>query len=189
MDKQLFETVSDLDLELLIRNEIGNIRILSIEYDSRCHITEYAKIFFNYKGVAIDEPIIEIIDNNSFEFDTAGSLSFEFIGNGNEMGFVIFTAIVLRAQLCIDRQGFLIRGALTQVYVSDKCDDMNYLLDKTNAKDKPWELYTTHGQLLDSYPSLASVNTRLELEMMGVSEQEKEEEEEGEEDEEEENVY
>lgn len=190
MAKQLFEAVDNNQLKLLIKRELRNIRINSIMYDSRSHNTEYAQVYFKYKGVDIDEPFVEIIDNNEFAFDTEnGSLSFDFVGNQDHIGFVIFTAIVLRAQHCIDRRGLIVPGSLTSQYVSAKCDDMNYILDKTTARE-PWDLYTKQGQLIRGYPSLAAVNTLLELELIGVSEQEQEQEdEEGEEVEEEENVY
>lgn len=183
MAKQLFETVSNTELELRIRQELRYVQIVGIEYDSRSHNTEYSRIFFNYRGLSIDEPFIEIVDDNEFSLDDECALGFEFIGNKDDAGFVLFTAVVLRAQNLIDRRGLIVNGSLTNQYVSAKCDDMNYILDKTTSRE-PWDLYTKQGVLLDSYPSLAAVDTRLELEKIGVSDSEKEEEEEYEEKEE-----
>ncbi len=167
----MFKLLSDRQLGALILRELNNIEINSVSFDSRSHDTEYAKIFYTYKGIKVDSPLVEIIDDKQLSI-CVGSMAYEFIGNNNVTAFIIFTAVVIEAQRFIYKNyaSSEIEGFLTLRDVSKKCEGQEYLLDKSTAPYEPWELYTAHGEFIKSYASLAVVDTKIEHEKNDIYE-------------------
>jgi len=167
----MFKSVSDKQLGALILRELTNIEINSVAFDSRSHDTEYAKIFYTYKGIKVDSPLVEIIDDKQLSI-CVGSMAYEFIGNDNITAFIIFTAVVIEAQGFIYKNyaGSEIEGFLTLKDVSKKCEDQEYLFDKSTAPHEPWNLYTMHAEFVKSYASLAVVDTKIENEKNDIYE-------------------
>ena len=157
MCKQLFKSMDNQQLGALVKAELVKIDVLSVDFESRSHNTEYALINFKHNGYA--DHFVEIVDDKSFSF-CAGSMIYAFLGNNNLEKFIKYQASVCRAQNFIEDNG-LPSGFLTRSDVADQCEEQEYLLDKTTADFKPWDLYSMQGELIQSYASLAAIDTKL----------------------------
>ncbi len=157
MRKQLFESIDNKKLAALVKAELIKIDVDSVNFEPRSHNTEYALINFRHNGYA--DYFVEIVDDKSFSV-AAGSMIYAFLGNNNLEKFIKYQASVYRAQSFVEENG-LPSGFLTRSDVADQCEEQEYLLDKTTADFKPWDLYSMQGELIQSYASLATIDTKL----------------------------
>ncbi len=160
MRKPLFTWEDNQQIGELVKAEIVKIEVLNVCFESRSHNTEYALINFKYDGYT--ENFVEIVDDKSFLIG-AGSMIYPFMLNNNLEEFLKYQALVFRAQSFIDDND-LTSGFLTRFDVAEQCEEQEYLLDKTTEKFKPWDIYSMQGELIQSYASLAAIDTKLKNE-------------------------
>jgi hypothetical protein len=158
----MFNSVSEQHLSQLIKDELQNIEIRSVDYDSRSHSMEYAQIYFIHHGNEIQHPYIEIIDD-CFLSIGPGSMTYAFQSDDDLDLFVGFTAVTIKAQDFIFENPPSIKKFLNRFNIADQCYEQNYYLrlnPNKMALDK-WQLFNVSEDLMDSYMSLAAVDTAM----------------------------
>jgi len=163
----MFKEITGDQLVVLISADLEKITILDVNFESRSHKTEYARIYFSYCETIIPFPYIEIVDDGIVSLEL-GSMTDDFQGDDELDVFVALKSVAIKAQEFIDDNPEVLNKFLNRYNVFKACSKHGYWLKKSeNNKDyDKWHLYVC-AELISKHHSLAALVTTVVDELYG----------------------